>query len=483
MSGTAPRSGPVYRRSRPEVPGSPRAVLRAVVDGVARPTDALHIAGAAKVAGCSARTVARWLELHEHVTRAGEVPTPEDAGAQVQLWLSLVDDLRAFLAPSEGEGLTEEERIAAAEKALQRAERCGCTAAVFRETDAAGRLFIAAPRCDTRACLVCQRRRLRRVVSRWAPLLRAPLVGGHHLAFVTVGSLAPVTDRAALGHYTRALGTLVKLMRRGRQSYGIEPGSWRAGTRALELVPRPEGGYSHAHLLVVRADYIPYGLHWTHLHRAACPVVTEWSRRGGGAPPPDRWPCPSCAADPAPHQLGMRALLRSLGLGEVFRDDTVGKGEEDTAAAYTEKIERYIRKVEGGEGTSGAAADLAALTWEGRRDLQVMMRGARLMEGWGDARGLLGGPDVLRRTRGGVLCAPLARVGLYDPSDEATWDRVPEGWRGLYPEEIRGLVAGDGAGDEPDVDRVTYYRTDTLETWRPWCDVDTLRVRLARMPD
>ena len=89
------------------------------------------------------------------------------------------------------------------------------------------------------------------------------------------------------------------------------------------------------------------------------------------------------------------------------------------------------------------------------------MRGARLVEAFGDARGLLGGPDETTRTRDGEPCEPWTLEGTYDPADPDTWGILPDGI---------GVVDGP----EVTIDRRTYYRRDTLDTWRGWCDVDAL---------
>ena len=212
--------------------------------------------------------------------------------------------------------------------------------------------------------------------------------------------------------------------------YGIAPRSWVAGVRAFELVPREDGGFSHAHLLVIRRAWVPFG-------KALANMPQE----------------------PRPEDLGTRALLRSLGLGEVMRYDDVTTdrdGEGATAVeAYMGKVEAYMGKLEKGDDTSSRR------TWAGRSDLQRAMRGARLVEAFGDARGLLGGPDETSRTRDGVPCAPWVLEGTYDPADPLTWSVLPD-----------GVAVEDGP--EVTIDRRTYYRQDTLDTWREWCDVDAL---------
>jgi hypothetical protein len=160
----------------------------------------------------------------------------------------------------------------------------------------------------------------------------------------------------------------------------------------------------------------------------------------------------------------MRACARAAGLGEVLDvQDVTTEADADGATAvetYMAKVEAYMAKVEG-----KTAKGKAPGTWEGRDDLQRAMRGRRLVEGFGDARGLFGGPDEVRRVRAGVPCGEWALVGTYDPADPDTWGVLPTGAAML-----------DGA--DLTITRRTTYRTDTLERWRAWCDVDRLRERM-----
>ena len=402
-------AGPVRTRSRRMVPGTPRAVLRAAVDGEDVRGD--DVAAAARVARCPLRVREAW-----EAVAAGDATIRADARRMLREWLnpppsSRVVDIDHALA-----------------RALERAEQCGTTFRVFSEAGV-GMHAIPAP-CRARVCVTCQRRALRAVLDRWRPLFAAPVRTGYVASFVTLTNARTVDGPEAVGKFLRALGRFVYAMREGVPRFGIAPRSWVAGVRAFELVPREDGGFSHAHLLVIRRAWVPFGKALANM-----------------------------PADPRPEDLGTRALLRSLGLGEVMRYDDVTTdrdGEGATAVeSYMGKVESYMGKVEKGNGEG------AARTWAGRSDLQRAMRGARLVEAFGDARGLLGGPDETSRTRDGVPCAPWVLEGTYDPADHATWSVLPD-----------GIAVDDGP--EVTVDRRTYYRQDTLETWREWCDVDAL---------
>jgi len=402
-------TGPKRARSRRLVPGTPRAVLRAAVEGLGVGAD--DVAAAARVARCPQRVRDAW-----EAVAAGDETIRADAERQLGSWLN----------PSPSSRIVDVDHALA--KALARAEACGQTYRVFREAGV-GLHAVPAP-CRARVCASCQRRALRAVLDRWRPLFAAPVRSGYVVSFVTVTSTRTVDGPEAVAKFTRALGRLVYAMREGVPRFGIEERSWVAGVRAFELVPRVDGGFGHAHLLVVRRAFVPFGKAQVNL-------------------PPD----------PSPSDLGTRALLRSLGLGEVVRYDDVTTdrdGEGATAVeSYMGKVESYMGKVEKGNG------EAAARTWAGREDLQRAMRGARLVEAFGDARGLLGGPDETTRTRNGEPCAPWTLEGTYDPADPDTWSVLPD-----------GVAVEDGP--EVTIDRRTYYRRDTLDAWRAWCDVDAL---------
>lgn len=425
------------------MPGSPRAVLRTACDAVASPTEARIVALAARIARCPRDIVEGWEAVEAAVVAGGPVPTPADAGEQVVLWHRAVAWTRRWLYPDPPERPEDPRRVETQlRKAVGNAERCGVCAAVFTEADAVQvQLFPAL--CNTRCCLACMRRRLRAVVARWAPLYAAPVRPGYQLSFLTVGSVGGVETRSGVRLYLRQLGRLAVYMRRGHRRYGIPPGSWVGGLRALEVVPRPVGGFNHAHLAVVRAAFYPYGI-----HAAALPTA------------------------PSPEQLGFRALLRSLGLGEVFDDARVTTASDGSAAIadYVSKVGKYMAKVEG----ESSATEDSGRTWEGRLDLQRAMRGIRILQPFGACQGLLGGPDRNIRKRARVPLGALNRIGLYDPEDPDTWDKVPPDVRGLYLDECDPELRGDA--DE--VTTRTYYREDTLQSWDPWCDVARLRASL-----
>lgn len=445
-----------YARARREVAHAPRAELRAVLDAPAPvPWLAPSFRAAAVRAGAPRRVVDAWaaVELHRG---AAITAGPDDAGEAVRVWWAAVDETRAWLRPTRGEAPPRDVGLLV-KRAAEAAESCGrCGSVWWMEGGGGDEARLLPSRCNRRACLECTRRRLRRVIDRWAPLFGAPPRPGYRLSFVTIGSTRPVRDRADIRRYLRGVGTLLKMMRRGVPSYGIPARAWVAGVRALELLPRerpteyaPGGGFGHVHLAVMRSDFYPYGL-----HEKALP------------------------AHPHPEQLGMRALLRALGLGEVFRDDrvtTTGDGAR-AVATYMSKVARYITKVCRDEDEAAAADTARALTWDGRLDLQETMRGARLLEPFGDARGLLGGPDKVRLWEHGARLRWGENLGLYDPTRPETWgvlDALPEGG----PLVVGGLSVEDMTvrPETRRVERVTIYRGDTLWTWDTWADVGALR--------
>lgn len=399
--------GPTRARSRRLVPGTPRAVLRAAVEGLDVAAD--DVAAAARVARCPSRVRDAW-----DAVAAGNAGVVEHARRELSSWL--------FPAPSTK--LVDVDHALA--KALARAEQCGQTYRVFRE-GGVGLHAVPAP-CRARVCVTCQRRALRGVLDRWRPLFGAPVLPGYVASFVTVTSPGTVSSPDAVARFTKRLGRFVYSMREGVPRFGIEARSWVAGVRAFEIVPRVDGGFAHAHLLVIRRAWVPFGKALANM-----------------------------PANPLPEDLGTRALLRSLGLGEVVRYDDITTDRDGAGAtaveSYMGKVESYMGKVEKGDG--------APRTWAGRDDLQRAMRGARLVEAFGDARGLLGGPDETTRTRDGEPCEPWTLEGTYDPADPDTWSILPDGI---------GVVDGP----EVTIDRRTYYRRDTLDTWREWCDVDAL---------
>lgn len=441
-------SGPTFARARREVPGSPRAVFRAVLEEVPHPHKAAVTSAAAKTLG-----LRRLSEMWEEASRAAAEGDPLP-------WMRAADETRAYLTRRSEGGLSPEEVEARVDKAIGAAARCGVCLRVYEET---GREepYVAALRCNSRACLDCLRRRLRRVSDRWAPLFGAPLLPGYRKTFLTIGSLSPVESAADVRCYLRRLGTVFRTMREGLPSCAIPERAWVAGLRSLEVVPRVRGGFGHAHLLVVCRAFWPYGL------------------RAVAKPGDTRPALSSLGRAPTAEELGFREVLRRAGCGEVFRDDRIDEDDADAAVAYMRKIEKYMRKVEHGEeepsrssepspledGASGADT-LAAMPWDRRRDIQRAMRGARLMDAFGDARGLLAGPDEVRRSRSGRPCGTLALRGVFDPEREETWKLLPGG---LVPTED---------GDETTIERRTYYREDTVDAWSEWCDTRMLREKL-----
>jgi len=406
-------TGPTHKRSRRMVPGTPRAVLRRSTGEGVTVADVADVLAAGRVARCPRRVLDAW----SFYGSTGEADALAAAQAETAGWLS---------PPRSGKRVDVDLSLA---KARARADVCGDLVRVFHE---AGHGFHAIPeRCKARVCFACQRRALRRTLDRWRPLFAVPVLPGYVVSFVTVTSTRTVETAVDLGRYMKALGRLVYAMREGVPRFGIPPRSWVAGVRMLELVPRASGGFSHAHLLVVRRAFYPFG------------------KASANLP-----------ANPTPEELGMRALLRSLGMGEVCRVDDVTTEHEGEGAtrveAYMGKVEKYMGKVEKGE-----AGEDVHYTWAGRDDLQRATRGARLVEAFGDARGLLGGPDEVERTRDGEACGAWELRGVYNPADPDTWGALPG-----------GVAVEDGP--EVTVTRRTYYRADTLDGWRSWADVDAL---------
>lgn len=428
--------GPNYLRTRREVPGSPRALLRAVVEQVPAAElaqEAHYAAGALGLSGVAAEWL-RARDLH---------------GEDISAWMAAADRTRAYLSRSSGpaDPVDVAERVA---KAMARASTCSTCHTVYSEEGRPG-LYLAAMGCDTRACLKCLRKRLKRTSERWGPLFAALPREGYRASFVTLTSTAPVVGRAAVMAYLRRLGRVIRGMREGEPRFGIAARSWVAGLRSLEVVPRPSGGFAHAHLVVFCRAFWPYGLFSAR--------VEELRAKGERVAPAD---------------LGFRALCRAAGIGEVFQDDPMTTADEmDAAGLYMRKLERYLRKVEQdadesvADQASGAAA-LEGMPWAGRADIQETMRGVRLMESFGDARGVLCGPDKLHRTRDGAKCGRLVRHGIIDPNDPSTFSLLPGG------------VFEPDPGPEVTIDRRTLYRSDTLDTWNEWCDVPRLREWMSK---
>lgn len=429
---------PEYVRERREVPESPRAALRVACGTVGTADDALTAAAVAEVAGAPRRIVERWRAVGDDDTDG---------------WLHAARDTRAWLRPEEPDDPEAPDVERALTRAIAAAERCGrCGMVVPLDVGDGGGLVnrLLPMRCNTRACLECTRVRLRRVMDRWAPVFGAPVRKGYHLAFVTIGSTSPVTTAVQVKRYLRGIGRVVRVMREGSRAFGIPPRSWVAGVRAAEVVPRAVGGFGHVHLAVVRAAFYPYGLHERKL-----------------------------PMDPTPDQLGLRGLLRSIGAGEVFKDETVTSGSDDPAdgaravAKYMGKVARYMSKVSGELDQEAVADTAAALTWDGRRDILSAMRGVRLVQPFGDALGLLAGPDRVRMTEYELPVRMMDRGTMYDPIDPDTWGHLgPDAvYGGLAVEDIPLAARPDWRRTE----RVTHYRADTLATWGSWCDVGLLK--------
>ena len=432
-----------YARHRRELPGSARAKLREAMEAPPEVGAGRAVAACAGWAGAPRRVVDAWAAVDE-LGGNPEVP-----------WAMAADETRRWLRPpeSDAEPADVELRLTRAVEAAERCGRCGRWWGVEVGEGSTLERRLLAERCNTRACLSCTRARLGKVVDRWAPLYAAPVRPGYRLSFVTIGSVGRITTKADVMGYLRRIGRVCRVMREGSPKYGIPARSWVGGLRALEVMPRPDGGWSHVHLAVVRADFYPYGLH------------------AGKLP-----------AAPTPEQLGFRGMLRDVGCGEVFRDDRVTTATDPNdpvgpLGKYMKKLERYMKKVcpEGeGDGPESAASVAGALTWQGRRDVLAAVRGVRLLQPFGDCLGLLGGPDRVRLFEEGKRVKLAVREAeLYDPTDRETFPVLGEweGYGGTVVEDMPPAARPDGRR----VERSTYYRGDVLESWRPWCDVDRLR--------
>lgn len=327
-------------------------------------------------------------------------------------------------------------------KAGERMDRCGEVGAVYRE-GRTGPVYVAPRRCKARACLPCARRAMRRAMARWAALFAVRPRDGWQDRFVTIGSATHVRTDADVRRYLRRVGDVCRVMREGSPRRDIPPGSWVAGLRALEVLPRAEGGYGHVHLYVVRsAAFYPYG----------------YARA-------------TLADRPELADTGVRRVLRDFGLtGEVWREEPVAAGA-DAVSRYMAKVASYMAKVQG-EG------DAVAEGWA-REDIQRALRGARLLQPFGEAWGAFAGPDRTERAYQGRKAPALRKLGTYDPreGDDRETDTDADAWDQLAP--YAGTVAADIAGafdtdDGPDIIRATRYRADTLARWGRWAHVGEL---------
>ena len=413
-----------YARLRRELPGSARAKLREASAAPFEPAAAALCASVCDIAGAPSRIGAAW--------RAAETAEGwREAGALTAEWLE-----SAHTAAAEETDEEKDMRYARTLAAAGRCGRCGRWWKLDKGGESLERLVV--DRCNTRACLECTRARLRKVIDRWAPLYAAPIRPGFHLAFVTIGSRGTVGDRAGVSRYLRAIGRVCRVMREGSERHGIPARSWVAGVRALEVLPRGAAGWSHAHLAVVRAAHYPYGLSAAELSKLEAPT---------------------------PAQRGLRALLRECGIGEVFDDSRVMLAEGEAVGAYMSKVAAYVAKVSGGEAPAGPV-------WG--RDLLNAMKGARLLQPFGDALGLMGGPDRVAMFEDGARLKVTERGrDVYDPADDSTREvlRDFEDYAGMMPNDIPAALRPD----DRRVERVTYYRADIIDTWGEWCDVAALR--------
>lgn len=421
-------------------------MLRAEVEGGYLRGDPDRGRAAALLSGAPSYVVDAWDEwaaLRSGACPWGDVAAEVDAAARACEWSA--DWLRP---PGAGPGRQLDIREAL-DRAEGRMDRCGEVGAVSRE-GRHGHVYLSPRRCRARACIPCARRAMRRAFERFTPLFATAPRAGWAARFVTVGSADAVHTSADLRGYLRRVGRLVKVMREGSPARCIPARSWVGGLRALELLPRAEGGYAHVHLYVIRsATRYAYGYSTKRLEE-----------------------------HPELLNVGVRRVLRDLGLsggmvgpGEVWREEVVRDGA-DKVASYMAKVASYMAKVAPDD------ADATASGWA-RRDIQETLRGARLVQGFGDAYRCFAGPDRTERSRDGRAAPRLRQLGRYDPR----WGNAPltdtdaDAWEQLA--EAGGTVAADLAPDfeapEVTVRRVTRYRTDTLDGWREWSDIDAVR--------
>jgi len=302
---------------------------------------------------------------------------------------------------------------------------CGRIAVLARE-EGPGTWTMYRRRCRRRVCLPCARANLRASMSRYTTLFQVPLLPGFMREMFTVGNERTCMSRVDIQDYTRRIGLLCRAMRRGDPRYGIEPHSWAAGLRAIEVVPQGMGLFAHCHIMVVRSGFYPYGLSEDRLK--------ELGR------------------DPTPQELGVRALMRHLGIGEVGQHELLD--DTELATSYMAKVAKYTTKA-GGEGT------WTPETWADPR-VQLSIRAQRLLQPFGDALGLTAGPPRRTWYRDGQEIERLTAV-VVAHEDDTRWDRV-------FTDDLS--IADVQAPDAC----TTWHavRTDTLDQWRTWADVDAL---------
>lgn len=486
-------------RTRHLAPTSARRLLGAVLDAAGAGEDAPYTPAEAEEA-CGRlgwHKVARawrWVTEAEAREEGSAVAVDEAEGYALA-------ETAARLRPVKTEPIPRSwER--ALRQSQHRAEECGTCGAVVVDVPS-GTVWDVPWRCNTRWCLACLRASLRRTVSRWWALFVADIAEGYTLEMFTVGAWGYAHNAVDTGEYLRRLGRLCRMMRRGVVGCAIPPRSWTAGLRTVECVPKGPGSwYVHAHVIVARRAFYPYGLSLRRLaerYRPDAPL-TDAEERAVAVAYGHRAARTLAEEEAAasvralvelaePSDLGMRECLRRCGVGEVGRHDILSTaGDADKAAAYLQKVQRYMEKVErDGEGKSSAGGDEvpAGLAWSGRYDIQRALRGRRLVQPFGDLRGALVAPErtELRYQGYGM---ELRTLGSWDYSDAHSY---LTGGR-LVDEAPSDLPPGEGTGarrlvDEAEVLRIrrTWYARDVVDTWASWCDVGALVERMDAAPE
>ena len=189
---------PSFERERIEVPGSPRAVLRAALDaGDLSPVEVAAVAGAARVAKCPARV--------RDPLREGRLDAARN-------------ELRTWLKPPAARSRLDVE--VALWRARDRAAKCATTYRVYAE--AGHGLHAVEHRCRARVCVTCARRAMRAALSRWRVLFAAPVRTGYVASFVTLTPPVAVAETGDdVRKLLRAVARFADMLRRGRPSWGI----------------------------------------------------------------------------------------------------------------------------------------------------------------------------------------------------------------------------------------------------------------------
>lgn len=179
----------------------------------------------------------------------------------------------------------------------------------------------------------------------------ATLRGGWRFEFTTFTNVEPIRSRADVLDFSQRVGRVLQVLTgsdvraaKRAEKYGFKRPPWVGGSRSIEV---GKGRNIHAHCLAVSGLY-PFGYN----------VRKLWGMQ---------WP-------PKPIELGMRALLRDNGLGEVFKVEQVVKSR-DAARLYISKgVTLYVGK--------SVTVEAANVTEEDAR-VQWWLRGTRRVAAFG----------------------------------------------------------------------------------------------------